>query len=98
MVFARNFSIGTLDEKGKTPWEYYRPGRGAPPRAVPFGCLVWFLDPTRHGRKMDAKGSPGIMLCYGKNGTLSLLDAELYKTSNQVRIVCNKPPLSSRSR
>ena len=43
------------------------------PRAAPFGCLVWFLDLWTPGRKFDAKAIPGIMLAYGKNGTLGML-------------------------
>lgn len=88
VICCKNQSMTRLNRHGETPYKSLR--KKDPPRAVPFGCRVFFLDAVavhmKTDRKFDARGKPGILLGYAQHRAYTVMDLELYKeTRGEVR-------------
>lgn len=88
VMFLRNWNLGGIHpEHNVCPWKLFRPNAGEVPRAVPSGCLAWYIEPLLGARKFDAKANPGVVLTYGGAGSLHVLDKLTYDRSGQIRVV-----------
>jgi len=94
IMFCRNFSTTSINPRsGKTPYEDLR-GHPPPATALPFGCRAIYRehDPkiVDNKAKFDPKASEGVIIGYGKLGSVYLLDLEQMQSKKVARVVLTR--------